>query len=251
MRATAPPTGAPVGTLLSLIAAGQVQPHISRAIQWAPSACVGSPVPHAAPAYSKTLIVVIGGTDRVGLVAANGGGKTTLLRCLAGLTEPTTGDIVRSRGLRVGFVEQEMPDNLRALPLAEAIRRAIPPPERNSNEWRVGVILDALAAPAELHGRAVGDLSGGWQRLTLIARAWVTEPDALLLDEPTNHLDLEKIQRLERWIAEEAGPIPMVIASHDRSFLDACTKTRTLFLRPSLLSKLRAPLQHRARFACR
>ena len=110
------------------------------------------------------------------------------------------------------------------------------------------MILDALAAPAELHGRAVGDLSGGWQRLALIARAWVTEPDALLLDEPTNHLDLEKIQRLERWIAEEAGPIPMVIASHDRSFLDACT-TRTLFLRPGPLSNLRAPL-HASRAAC-
>jgi ATPase subunit of ABC transporter with duplicated ATPase domains len=180
----------------------------------------------------ENLSIVIGGTDRVGLVAANGGGKTTLLRCLAGMAEPTTGDLVRSRGLRIGFVEQEMPDNLRALPLAEAIRRAIPPADRDSNEWRVGVILDSLAAPVELHGRAVGDLSGGWQRLALVARAWVIEPDALLLDEPTNHLDLEKIQRLERWIAEEAGPIPMIIASHDRSFLDACT-TRTLFLRPA------------------
>ena len=65
----------------------------------------------------------------------------------------------------------------------------------------------------------------------MIARAWVSEPDALLLDEPTNHLDLEKTQLLERWIVNEAGAIPMVIASHDRSFLDACT-TRTLFLRP-------------------
>jgi len=179
----------------------------------------------------ENLSLVIGGADRVGLVAGNGGGKTTLLRCLAGLAEPTTGDIVRSRGLRVGFVEQDMPENRRTLPLAEAIRRTLPPAERDASEWRVGVILDALAAPAELHGRPVGDLSGGWQRLALIARAWVTEPDALLLDEPTNHLDLEKIQRLERWIADEAGPIPMVIASHDRSFLDACT-TRTLFLRP-------------------
>ena len=179
----------------------------------------------------ENLSIVIAGTDRVGLVAANGGGKTTLLRCLAGLAEPTTGDIVRSRGLRLAFVEQEVLDNLRALPLAEAIRRAIPPIERDANEWRVGVILDALAAPADLHDRPVGELSGGWQRLALIARAWVTEPDVLLLDEPTNHLDLEKIQRLERWIAAEAGAIPMIIASHDRSFLDACT-TRTVFLRP-------------------
>ena len=179
----------------------------------------------------ENLSTVIGGVDRVGLVAGNGGGKTTLLRCLAGLAEPTTGDIVRTRCPRIAFVEQDVPDTLLPLPLAEAIRRALPPAERDAGEWRVGVILDAFAAPEELHDRRVGELSGGWQRLALIARAWVAEPDALLLDEPTNHLDLEKIFLLERWITEEAGPIPMVIASHDRSFLDACT-TKTLFLRP-------------------
>jgi ATPase subunit of ABC transporter with duplicated ATPase domains len=179
----------------------------------------------------ENLSLVIGPGDRVGLVAGNGGGKTTLLRCIAGLAEPTTGEIVRSRGLRAAFVEQEMHDNLLALPLAEAIRRALPPSERDANEWRVGVMLDAFATPPELWERPVGQLSGGWQRLALIARAWITEPDALLLDEPTNHLDLEKIQILERWITTEAGGTPMVIASHDRSFLDACTN-RTLFLRP-------------------
>lgn len=179
----------------------------------------------------ENLTTNIAGTDRVGLVAGNGNGKTTLLRCLAGLAEPTTGEIVRSRGLRVAHVEQDVPESLLNLPMEEAIRRALPPAERDAQEWRVGVILDAFAAPAELHRRPVRELSGGWQRLTLIARAWVVEPDALLLDEPTNHLDLEKIQRLERWIIEEAGPIPMVIASHDRAFLDACT-TRTIFLRP-------------------
>jgi ATPase subunit of ABC transporter with duplicated ATPase domains len=64
-----------------------------------------------------------------------------------------------------------------------------------------------------------------------MARAWVTEPDILLLDEPTNHLDLEKLVLLEEWINTTARQIPVVIASHDRDFLDACT-TKTLFLRP-------------------
>ena len=179
----------------------------------------------------ENLNLVIGGGARIGLVAGNGGGKTTLLRCLAGLAEPTTGQNVRSRGLLVAYVEQDMPTNLLGLPLAEAIRRALPVAEREASEWRVGVVLDAFAAPAELHERPVAELSSGWQRLALIARAWVAEPDTLLLDEPTNHLDLEKIFLLERWITEEAGQIPMVIASHDRRFLDACT-TRTIFLRP-------------------
>ncbi|HME22207.1 MAG TPA: ABC-F family ATP-binding cassette domain-containing protein [Acetobacteraceae bacterium] len=187
---------------------------------------VGVLTPH--PLF-QNLTMTIGDADRIGLIAGNGGGKTTLLRCLAGLAEPTTGDIVRSRGMRVGYVEQDVPANLLNLPLAEAIRRALPAADRDSNGWRVDVVLDEFGASADLLDRPLNALSGGWQRLALIARAWVTEPDALLLDEPTNHLDLAKIQMLERWIA--ACRVPMVVASHDRSFLDACT-SRTLFLRP-------------------
>ena len=147
----------------------------------------------------QNLSLVIGDTDRIGLIAGNGGGKTTLLKCLAGVIEPTTGDIIRSRGMRVGYVEQDMPANLLNLPLAEAIRRALPPAERDANEWRVDVVLDEFGTPPDLRDRPLAALSGGWQRLALIARAWVNEPDALLLDEPTNHLDLAKIQMLERW----------------------------------------------------
>ena len=187
---------------------------------------VGVLTPH--PLFQH-LTMTIGDADRIGLIAGNGGGKTTLLRCLAGHAEPTTGDIVRSRGMRVGYVEQDVPATLLNLPLAESIRRALPTAEHDSNEWRVAVVLDEFGSPAELHERPLHALSGGWQRLALIARAWVTEPDILLLDEPTNHLDLAKIQMLERWIA--ACRVPMAVASHDRHFLDDCTN-RTLFLRP-------------------
>jgi ATPase subunit of ABC transporter with duplicated ATPase domains len=192
----------------------------------------------------QSLTLVIGDTDKVGLVASNGGGKTTLLKCLAGLMEPTTGDVTRSRGMRIGYVEQDMPPNLLTLPLDEVIRRALPAAERESQEWRVDVVLDEFGAPDELRRRSLNTLSGGWQRLALIARAWVTEPDALLLDEPTNHLDLAKIAVLERWISQ-TGRVPMVIASHDRQFLDTCTN-RTLFLRP-VLSRIYAHPYTRAR----
>jgi ATPase subunit of ABC transporter with duplicated ATPase domains len=169
--------------------------------------------------------------DRLGLVAGNGAGKSTLLRCLAGLAAPSAGSITTSRGLQVALVPQDVPATLLDLPLAEALRRALPPDEREERGWRVDVILDRFAAPAELHARPLRQLSGGWQRLALIARAWVAEPDALLLDEPTNHLDLAKIRLLEGWIGEEGARMPMAIASHDRAFLDGCTN-RTLFLRP-------------------
>jgi ATPase subunit of ABC transporter with duplicated ATPase domains len=181
----------------------------------------------------QNLTLVIGDNDRLGLVAGNGGGKSTLLKCLAGSAEPTAGEIVRSRGLRIGLVEQDVPANLLDLPLAEAVRRALDPGEREASEWRVDVVLDEFDTPEELRDRPIRALSGGWQRLALIARAWVGEPDALLLDEPTNHLDLAKIQWLETWINDPARRVPMVIASHDRRFLDSCTN-RTLFLRPEL-----------------
>jgi ATPase subunit of ABC transporter with duplicated ATPase domains len=96
--------------------------------------------------------------DRLGLVADNGAGKSTLLRCLAGLAEPSAGSITTSRGLRVAFVPQDVPADLLPpspadagsgaawdLPLAEALRRALPPEEREERGWRVDVMLDRFA----------------------------------------------------------------------------------------------------------
>ena len=85
--------------------------------------------------------------------------------------------------------------------------------------------------PKRCAHRPLRALSGGWQRIGLIARTWVRQPDALLLDEPTNHLDLGKLFQLENWLNTVARNMPVVIASHDRQFLDATTN-RTLFLRP-------------------
>ena len=107
-------------------------------------------------------------------------------------------------------------------------------------------MLDEFETPEEMRDRLVSKLSGGWQRLMLIARIWVTQPDALLLDEPTNHLDLTKLFQLETWLNTVARGIPVVIASHDRDFLDATTN-RTLFLRPGTSHYFRGALFARAR----
>ncbi|WP_423067972.1 ABC-F family ATP-binding cassette domain-containing protein [Devosia sp. CN2-171] len=179
------------------------------------------------------LSVVIADGDRVGLVAGNGLGKTTLLRIMAGLAEPTAGEVVRSRGLRMGYVEQDVPAALMPLTLRDAVLDALPPTDRETDAWRADVALDGFETPYELRDRKVSELSGGWQRLMLIARVWVTDPDALLMDEPTNHLDLSKLFRLEEWLNRDARNVPLVIASHDRDFLDAVTN-RTLFLRPEV-----------------
>ena len=168
--------------------------------------------------------------DRIGLVAANGRGKSTLLRVLAGEAEPTEGQITRARGLKTGHLAQEVPEALLPLPLADAVRRALSADQAENEGWRVDIVLDDLGVPAELRDRPLAALSGGWQRVAMLARVWVTEPDLMLMDEPTNHLDLSRIGFLERWIAGLPRGFPLLVASHDRAFLDRVT-TRTLFLR--------------------
>ncbi|MGH9929085.1 MAG: ABC-F family ATP-binding cassette domain-containing protein [Pyrinomonadaceae bacterium] len=173
----------------------------------------------------------LGEGDRIGVVGNNGAGKSTLLRCIAGLTEPTEGNILRPKHSRLGFVEQAAPPELVSLTLREAILDAIPTDERDLTEWRVDLVLDGFGAPEDMRERVLSKLSGGWQRLALIARVWVTDPDFLIIDEPTNHLDLLKIMLLETWLKEEVSATPLLIVSHDRRFLDQCTN-HTLFLRP-------------------
>jgi len=182
-----------------------------------------------APLFSNLNLSVEAG-DRLGIVAANGRGKSTLLKCIAGSFEPTTGDITRSRGLHSGHVEQDVPAQLLGISFYEAVLQALPAEQAHSESWRVDIVLDSLEVPEAMRERPLARLSGGWQRLAMLARVWVTDPDALLLDEPTNHLDLAKIRQLEDWLNALPREVPVIISSHDRAFLDAVTN-RTLFLR--------------------
>lgn len=186
-------------------------------------------------AFTETLYsgvtMTIAETHRVGVVGNNGAGKSTLLKCLTGELEPTEGTITKPRGAKFGVIEQDIPARLHDKTLYEVIAEAIPEEERDYNTWKVDVALDTFKAPQVIHQKKVKELSGGWQRLALIARTWMGEPDVLLLDEPTNHLDLEKILLLEQWLNEQVRGIPVLCISHDRAFLDKCTNT-TLFIRP-------------------
>src|SRR5512146_851227 len=183
-----------------------------------------------APLFSGLNLVVNAG-DRVGLVAANGRGKSTLLRCIAGLTDATEGEITKSRGLTVGFVEQDIPASLMEMPFQAAVLETLAIERRAAERWRVDVALESLEVPETLRQRPLKQLSGGWQRFAMLARIVVAEADVLLLDEPTNHLDLARIYQLEAWLNALPRDMPVVIASHDRAFLDATTN-RTVFLRP-------------------
>ena len=182
------------------------------------------------PLFANLTFSVAAG-DRIGLVAANGRGKSTLLKCITGAFEPTTGEITRARGLTIGHMEQHLPAGLEKLSFRAAVLGALSPEQQESESWRADVTLEELEVPEALRERPLEALSGGWQRIALIARLRVGEPDVLLLDEPTNHLDLSKIGRLETWLGTLPRDMPVIISSHDRAFLDAVTN-RTLFLRP-------------------
>src|SRR5882757_257263 len=183
-----------------------------------------------APLFSE-LNLVVNASDRIGLVAANGRGKTTLLRCVAGAMEASEGEITRARGFKVGYVEQNVPEALMDRTVHAAVLEALAADQQLSESWRVDVALEQLEIPEALREMPLNQLSGGWQRFAMLARVMVTEADVLLLDEPTNHLDLERIGQLENWLNALPREMPVIIASHDRAFLDATTN-RTLFLRP-------------------
>ncbi|MDV3250857.1 ATP-binding cassette domain-containing protein [Devosia sp. BK] len=181
--------------------------------------------------------------DRVGLVAANGRGKSTLLKAIIGQAELSEGELSRSRGLTIGYVAQDVPEAALDTPLRDFVEAALPPADRESEGWRADVALDSLGFPLDLVSKPLREFSGGWQRLGLIARGWVTEPDLLLLDEPTNHLDLGRIAALETWLAALPRQTIVIMASHDRQFLDAATN-RTLFLRPEQSHFFPLPYSH-------
>ncbi|MGD9884025.1 MAG: ABC-F family ATP-binding cassette domain-containing protein [Reyranella sp.] len=167
---------------------------------------------------------------RTALVGENGAGKSTLLKCLSGELELNGGKVIRSRSLRVGSVPQDVPDGLAGRPVRDVLHESLDKVGLTGDDWRIDILMDEIGVEPATLDQPFGSLSGGWQRLLLIAgAARLEEPDILILDEPTNHLDLANINTLERWLTVEFT-VPMLIVSHDREFLDRVTE-RTLFLR--------------------
>jgi ATPase subunit of ABC transporter with duplicated ATPase domains len=167
---------------------------------------------------------------RTALVGENGVGKSTLLKCLAGELELDEGHVVSSRSTKVGYVPQEVPAGLSGLTVRQVMERALARGGAEGEDWRIDVMLDEIGMDPAIAEGDYAALSGGWQRLVLVASAAILEnPDILILDEPTNHLDLGNIATLERWLTEVIK-LPMLIVSHDREFLNRITG-RTLFLR--------------------
>ena len=185
------------------------------------------------------LNFAVGEGDRVGLIGPNGCGKSTLLRVLAGREEIDAGKLQRRRGLAIGYVEQIPPAELEGLTARETVIGGMLPADQEIYAYRAEALLAAFGFGEVECRTRLSELSGGWRRLALIARAAAGEPDLLLLDEPTNHLDLAKILHLEAWMRDELAS-PFILVSHDRTLLDRVT-ARTLVLRDGTIHSFDHP----------
>ncbi len=188
--------------------------------------------------------LVIEKGERLALVGRNGTGKSTLLRLIAGDNQADDGHVWRAPGLKIGVLEQALPDAGEAT-IFEVVAQGLPEtgallteyhqlvaqaePDMRRLEtlqtrlealdgWsfhqRIDTVLTRLGLPADT---LMSDLSGGWRRRVALARAMVAGPDLLLLDEPTNHLDIDTIAWLETQLLAFEGAVLFI--THDRAFL--------------------------------
>jgi ABC transport system ATP-binding/permease protein len=193
--------------------------------------------------------------DKVGVIGANGSGKTTFLRILAGLEEPDTGRVVRAKGKTLAYLAQNpaYDENLTVLETifasSSGVMQTIRDYEAACHDLAAGIHdanllhrMSELQHDLEINGgweieanaRAVltklditdtsakmGELSGGQRKRVALAHELIFKPDILILDEPTNHLDADTIEWLESYLARYTGTLLLV--THDRYFLDRVT----------------------------
>lgn len=150
--------------------------------------------------------------QKVGLIARNGTGKSTLLSILTGRESQDEGAIVYRNGIRTGYLEQEPVFN----PDDTVLDACFNHQGDDEKIVKAKQILTRLKI-ADL-SQPMGQLSGGQRKRVALANALITEPDFLILDEPTNHLDLEMIEWLEGFL--QRGNKSILMVTHDRYFLD-------------------------------
>jgi len=165
----------------------------------------------------RRLTLRVDTDDRIALLGANGNGKSTLTKLIAGRLAPMQGTLVRADRLKIAYFAQHQLDELdpAASPYLH-VRRLMP----EAPEARVRARAGAMGFPGAMADTPVANLSGGEKARLLLGLATFEGPHLLMLDEPTNHLDIDSRAALIEAINEFSGAIVMV--SHDRYLLEAC-----------------------------
>ena len=200
----------------------------------------------------ENVSVTFGNGNRYGLIGANGCGKSTLMKILAGQLEPSVGNVSVDPNIRVGQLQQDQfayeeyrvldtvimgytrlwevmqeRERLYSLPemsddegmLVADLEVEFAELDGYSAESRAGELLEGIGIPVEQHLGPMSAVAPGWKLRVLLAQALFSDPDILLLDEPTNNLDINTIRWLEEFL--DASKSTMVIISHDRHFLNS------------------------------
>lgn len=150
--------------------------------------------------------------DKIGIIAKNGSGKTTMLRIIAGKESPDSGSIIARNGLRIVLLEQVPEFDHGCTPLTAA-------PELDSDSERHSLYVRLLSQLGVNDTSAdIEHISGGQRKRVALARALASEPDLIILDEPTNHLDIDAIEWLEGYLRRSR--VTLLMVTHDRYFLD-------------------------------
>lgn len=175
-------------------------------------------IAYRGPALLDQVSCRIGSGERIGLLGRNGAGKTTLLRLLSGAETPDHGRIEIAAGCSIALLPQDVPAELEGT-VADVVWGGLPaewhaPSERWQGEQRLEQIVKTMNLDPVASFR---QLSTGWQRRVLLARALVGNPAVLLLDEPTNHLDIDSIVWLESFLLNLS--CTLIFVTHDRRFL--------------------------------
>ncbi|WP_339215895.1 ABC-F family ATP-binding cassette domain-containing protein [Solibacillus sp. FSL W8-0372] len=161
--------------------------------------------------------------DRIGIIGANGYGKSTLLNMLAGEVTPDTGEVIVGSTVKLLHFKQALPPMNENARMIDYIREASNDiTDSEGVRYSASQMLERFLFPLNSHGTPISKLSGGERKRLHLLRLLMEQPNVLLLDEPTNDLDIETLGVLEDFIENFPGVV--ITISHDRFFLDRIAK---------------------------
>ncbi len=157
--------------------------------------------------------------DKTALIAANGSGKSTMLKILVGMIQPDSGTVIYANDIKVGYLEQ-LPSYPTGTQIADLLSDLDAEQHLRARQFLTRFSLDLE--------QSVDTLSGGQVKRLALALVLLHDPDLLILDEPTNHLDVEMVEWMEKFFAQSS--ITLLMVTHDRYFLDrVCNKIFELY----------------------